>query len=59
MRHDIEYKANEHSEQKQQAKPNASKPKKRKTQTQLMLEAAERNKLERKEGKSPTLQIFC
>lgn len=59
MRHDIEYKAADHGEQKQQAKPNASKPKKRKTQTQLMLEAAARNKAERKEGKSPTIEIFC
>ncbi len=59
MRHDIDYKATDRSQQKQQAKANTTKAKKRKSQTQLMLEAAERNKAERKEGKSPTIDIFC
>lgn len=59
MRHDIEYKAGDYSQQKQQAKGSTTKAKKRKSQEQLMLEAAQRNKLERKSGKAPTLEIFC
>ena len=59
MRHDIQYKVGDHNHKKQQAKASVTKARKRKTQTQLMLEAAERNKLERKEGKPPTIEIFC
>jgi hypothetical protein len=32
---------------------------KRKSQDQLLLEAAQRNKAERKAGQSPTIEIFC
>ncbi len=59
MRHEVQYKAGDRSHQKQQAKASVTKSKKRKSQTQLMLEAAERNKAERKAGKPPTIEIFC
>jgi hypothetical protein len=59
MRHDIQYKVADRSEQKRQAKANTTKAKKRKSQEQLMLEAAQRNRLERKSGKAPTLEIYC
>jgi hypothetical protein len=55
----VQYKAGDRSHQKQQAKASVTKSKKRKSQTQLMLEAAERNKAERKAGKPPTIEIFC
>lgn len=58
MRHDIEYKAGDRNAEKAQAKAKARKTK-RKSQDQLMLEAAERNKAERKAGKPQTIEIFC
>jgi hypothetical protein len=59
MRHELDYKAGDRNAEKAESKAKARKTKKRKSQDQLMLEAAERNKSERKAGKPQTIEIFC
>lgn len=62
MRREIQYKsdAKPASQQSEDAKPKLTKAKKRrKSQTQRILEAAARNKEERKQGKKPTIEIYC
>lgn len=57
MKTEVEYKAADKPAAKSAPKKPAAK--KRKSQTKLQLEAAEKNLADRKAGKTPEIKVFC